>query len=92
MKLHTDLESPNSFSGATELNVNKTKKMLMDFKKKETEIMPLKINDKIIEQVTTYTYIGVTIDEKLHWSDHIKNNKTKANKRLYSVRNWVRLT
>ena len=67
--------------------------MLIDFKKKDTEIMPLKINDKIIEQVTTYTYIGVTIDEKLHWSDHINNIKTKAKKNDSILSgNWVRLT
>ena len=48
--------------------------------------MPLKINDRIIQQVSTYTYLGGTIDEKLHWSDHINNIKSKANKRLYFVR------
>ena len=48
--------------------------------------MPIKISDQIIHQVCTYTYLGVTIDEKLHWSDHINSIKTKANKRLYFVR------
>ena len=38
------------------------------------------------EQVSTYKYLGVTIDEKLHWSDHINNIKSKAIKRLYFVR------
>ena len=63
-----------------------TKEMVIDFRKKDTEIMPLKINDKIIEQVSTYKYLGVTIYEKLHWSDHINNIKFKVNKRLYFVR------
>ena len=44
--------------------------------------MPLKIN----KQVSTYKYHEVTVDEKLHWSDHINNIKSKANKRLYIVR------
>ena len=48
--------------------------------------MLLKINDQIIDQVCTCKYIGVPIDEKLHWSDHINNIKSKANKRLYFVR------
>ena len=48
--------------------------------------MPLKIYDKIIEQISTYKYLGVTIGEKLHWSDHLNNIKFKANKRLYFVR------
>ena len=67
-------------------NVNKTKEMVIDFRKKDTDIMPLKINDKIIDQVCTYKCLGITIDEKLHWSDHINNIKSKENKRLYFVR------
>ena len=58
----------------------------MDCRKKDTDIMPLKINDQIIDQVCTYKYLEITIDEKLHWSDHINNIKSKANKRLYFVR------
>ena len=69
-----------------QLNVNKTKEMVIDFGKKDTEIMPLKINDQIIDEVCTYKYLGITIDEKLHWSDHINNIKSKANKRLCFVR------
>ena len=42
--------------------------------------MPLKINDQIIE------HLGINIDEKLHWSDHINNMMPKANKGLYFVR------
>ena len=48
--------------------------------------MPLKVNDPFIDQVSTYKYLGVTIDEKLHWSDHINNIKYKAKKRHYFVR------
>ena len=69
-----------------QLNVNKTKEMVIDFRKKDNDIMPLKINDQIIDQVCTYKYLGITIDEKLHWSDHINNIKSEANKRLYFVR------
>ena len=60
--------------------------MVIDFRKKDTDIMPLKINDQIIDQVCTYKYLGMTIDETLHRSDHINNIKSEANKRLYFVR------
>ena len=50
--------------------------------------MPLKINNQIIDQVCTYKNLEVTIDEKLHWSDHINNIKFKANQRLYFVRKF----
>ena len=79
MKFHTHLKS-------LLLNVNKTKEMVIGFRKKDIDIMPLKINDQIIDQVCTYKYLGVTIDGKLHWSDTKNNIKSKANKRLYFVR------
>ena len=44
--------------------------MVVDSWKQDAE-MPIKISDQIIEQVSTYKYLGVTINEKLHWSDHI---------------------
>ena len=47
--------------------------MVIYFRKKDTDINALKINDQIIDQVCTYKYLGVTIDEKLHWSDHIND-------------------
>ena len=40
--------------------------MVIDFRKKGIEIIALKINDQIIGQVSTYKYLKVTIDEKLH--------------------------
>ena len=58
----------------------------MTLGKKDNEISPLKINDHVIEQVSSYKYLGVTIDDKLQWSEHINNIRSKANKRLYFVR------
>ena len=55
--------------------------MVIDFKKKGSAIMPLKIDYQIIEQVSTYKYLGVTIDEKLHSSGHMNNAESKAKKR-----------
>ena len=56
--------------------------MVIASRKKDSEIMTLKINDQIIDQVSTFKYLGVTVYEKLHWSDHINNIKSKTTKRL----------
>ena len=54
--------------------------MVTDFKKKDTEInnllknkKSLKINNQIIEQVSSHKYLGVTVDEKLQQNDQINN-------------------
>ena len=52
MKFQIDLKFLNSFSGATPTIFRK--EIVNDFRKKDTEIMPLKINDKMIEQVSIY--------------------------------------
>ena len=69
-----------------QLNENKTKEMVIDSGKNDTEIMPLKIDDQCLEQVSTYKYLVVTIYEKLHWSGHINKINSKANKQFYFVR------
>ena len=53
--------------------------------------MPLKINNQIIEQVSTFKYLGVTntIDEKLHCSDHMNNTKSKAKNKQKTKKNTL---
>ena len=83
IKFHTDLKFLNSFkwynTAYLQINVNKTKEMAIGCRKKDFKTMPLKINDQMIDQVSIYKYLEVTIDEKLYWSDHINNIKSRAN-------------
>ena len=44
-----------------------------------------------METVTSYNYLGVTLDDKLNFEAHINNQIRKANKRLYFVRNMNKL-
>ena len=68
------------------LNVKKTKEMIVDFRKKKTEIHPIIINNENVEIVTKYKYLGCIIDDKLNWSENASNVYKKANQRLYFVR------
>ena len=49
--------------------------MAFDLRKKDTNIMPLKINGQIIEELSTCKYLRATIDEKLYKCDHLIKNK-----------------
>ena len=44
-----------------ELNIKKTKEMLIDFRRKPGLIAPLKINDQHVDQVESFTFLGSTI-------------------------------
>ena len=53
------------------LNHKKTKYMLVHSKRSNIAFN-LYINNNKIEQVASFEYLGVIIDEKLKWSEHIK--------------------
>ena len=40
------------------------------------------MNTKTIKQVTSAKYLGITINEKLRWAEHISNISKKANATL----------
>ena len=58
------------------LNYSKTKYMLVH-RKNQNPLLSLYINDNKIDQVKSMKYLGVKIDEKLHWDEHIKSIESK---------------
>ena len=42
----------------------------------------LQIQGEDIKRVTKFNYLGVILDEKLHWKEHTDSNCNKVNKRL----------
>ena len=68
------------------LNVKKTKELIIDFRIKKSPLCPLLVKNEEVEQVETYKYLGVTIDDKLNWNAHAKTVLKKLNSRLYFLR------
>lgn len=69
------------------LNVTKTKEMIIDFRtgsKQPTE--PLIIMNENVKIVSRYTYLGSVIDDKLKGSENVSKVYKKANQRLYFLR------
>lgn len=68
------------------LNAVKTKEIIIDFRILKETVHPISIEDQIVETVHHYKYLGITIDDKLNWHEHIKNVYKKVNQRLYFLR------
>ena len=68
------------------LNVQKTKEMIVDFRKGQHQLADLHIDSQQIEQVQQYKYLGVTVNNKLTWSDHCQGLYKKINQRLFCLR------
>jgi hypothetical protein len=68
------------------LNVIKTKEMIVDYKKRRTEYVPILIDVAAVEQVESFTFLGVHITNKLTWSKHTKTVVKRSRQNLFPVR------
>ena len=72
-----------------DLNSSKTKEMIIDFRNSklvDPRNCPMKIDDKNIEIVETYKYLGTTINDCLKWDVHCKDLYKKGQQRLFFLR------
>lgn len=68
------------------LNVQKTKEIILDFRRSLHSHEPITIHRHPIEQVPEYKYLGTIIDNKLNWNSNSQVLAGKANQRLYFLR------
>ena len=68
------------------LNIEKTKEMIIDFRKASNQSEPIVINEKQVERVNSFKYLGVVIDSKMTWTENIDNIITKLKPRMYCLR------
>lgn len=68
------------------LNINKTKELIIDFRKKQIVHTPLHINREIAERVSSFTFLGTHNSEDLSWTTDTPALVKQAHKRLYFLR------
>jgi ribonuclease HI len=77
------------------LSVNPDKSYVMKHtcKNRKEPIGDIKLNGRIIREVSEFKYLGVTLDKKLDWKKHTENAIARAKKALWAsramvARNW----
>ena len=68
------------------LNVSKTKEMIFDFRRKKPDMQPLRIGGDIVEQVSSFRFLGTHITDNITWSVNCTEILKKARQRLYFMR------
>ncbi len=68
------------------LNVEKTKEIVVDFRRVHTQHAPLTINGATVERVSSTKFLGVYITEDLSWTNNTAALAKKAQQRLYFLR------
>ncbi|KAM8822285.1 uncharacterized protein ACB058_021512 [Synchiropus picturatus] len=72
------------------LNVEKTKEMVVDFRRRPVLHRPLLIAGATVEQVTSTKFLGVHISQDLTWNTNTTALAKKAQQRLYFLRKLKR--
>ena len=73
-------------SNNLELNVAKTKEMVIDFRKNKLPLTPLEINGELVEQVDSFRFLGTVISSDLSWDQNTEPIVKKCQQRLHFLR------
>ncbi|KAK3514074.1 hypothetical protein QTP70_003224 [Hemibagrus guttatus] len=68
------------------LNVEKTKELVVDFRRAQSDHSPLDVNGSNVEIVKSTKFLGVHLAEDLIWSLNTNSITKKAQKHLYFLR------
>ena len=68
-----------------DLNVKKTKEMLIDFRKTPTNVPSLFIDNVEVERVVEYKYLGTVLDSKLSFKANTEHVHKKCQPRIYCL-------
>ena len=68
-----------------DLNVAKTKELLIDFRKQPPAVSPITIDGEIVERVEKYKYLGIILDNKLKFDSNVLNIYKKCHYRIYCL-------
>lgn len=77
-----DLVVENAKNVGFKISKEKTKFMIFSGKKKINRNVMILLEGSLIERVKKIDFLGVTLDEKLTWADHIKKVTLRGKKRL----------
>ena len=74
------------------LNASKTQEILFSTQRTKPDSPPIVLNGQGITMCDKVTYLGVLLDQKLRFEDHVQSVVSKAEQRMYIVRNFVHLS
>uniref|UniRef100_A0AAZ3S0Y5 Reverse transcriptase domain-containing protein n=1 Tax=Oncorhynchus tshawytscha TaxID=74940 RepID=A0AAZ3S0Y5_ONCTS len=72
------------------LNVTKTNEIIADYRKRKTEHAPILHDRSVVEQVESFKFLGIHINNKLEWSKHTKTVVKRTRQSLFPLRKLKR--
>ena len=93
--IQNELDKGVQWLNANKLSINASKTKIVIFKCKKKSLdsqITIKINNDIIKQVPSVKFLGVTIDQKLTWTNHINSvlkSITKSTGMIAKLRHYT---
>jgi len=78
-------------SNFLDLNVSKTKELLIDFRRNPSPVPSLVIDGVNVERVTEYKYLGTVVDDKLNFNANTTLIQKKCQSRIYCLQKLRKL-
>ena len=72
-----------------ELNMSKTKEMIINFRISCSPPSSIVLKGSKVDRVSSYKYLGIMIDDKLGWHDHINYLIKRLNVRCTVSGSWI---
>ena len=68
------------------MNTDKTKEIILDFRKKAPPLQALHIEGAVVQRVESVKFLGLHITNTFSWSENITATVKKAEQRFYLIR------
>ena len=73
-------------SNFLEMNVSKTKEMIVDFRKTKVDVIASMIHNEPVEIVDSFKYLGTVFDNKLKWDVNTEQVVKRGQQRVYILK------
>lgn len=78
-KLQSAINKVSGWTKRWRIRLNESKSTHVNFTYKKVAPHPILINEQIIPYANTAKYLGMTLDTKLKWKEHVKKKKEELN-------------
>lgn len=93
-EINIDLKKYNQwlYFNKLKINIDKTKFLLFKQKNKIVREMAIKMNDLVLERVASVRYLGLMVDDRLNWREHVTKLTEKILSMIpyiFKIRNYI---
>jgi hypothetical protein len=88
--LQNHLRMIQLWSQRWKIKLNESKLSFITFSLRPQDCPPVSLNNNIIPTTSAIKYLGLALDRRLRWSQHLKNKRKTVNSRLHLLHPLLR--